>query len=82
MQEEAEEEEEDGVSLEYRLAPRDSAVDSPVGLAVSFSTSPLSTHPPCLPPLSVFFPLFFRTPLLVPLACTLSRVTKAEWPDR
>lgn len=54
------------MSLEYRLAPRDSAVDSPVGLAVSFPKSPLSTLLLRLPPFSVFFPLFLKR-LLVPL---------------
>lgn len=36
-------EEEDGVSLEYRLAPRDPAVDSPVRFAISFSILRLLT---------------------------------------
>lgn len=56
------------MSLEYRLAPRDSAVDSPVGLAVSFSTSPSSAHSPRLPSRFPFSSLFSSGRLFVPPA--------------
>lgn len=59
-----------GVSLEYRLAPRDSAVDSPVGFAVSFPKSPSST---VFPRLFLYFPFpsLFSSSISLSRSCTI-----------
>lgn len=69
------------MSLEYRLAPRDSAVDSPAGFTVSFSILRVSLLFPLLPssvPPSFFSPFPPDIPLFVALAWSESSFHKSR----